>query len=104
MTLVLIVHILYTIVCGEEYGFIQTKKEILCIKTRYNKNLNLPMAILTAFQKGAYFFLGIKLFNHLPINIKTLSKETKLLNHALNRFLLLHLFYSIEMYFNYDNK
>jgi len=62
------------------------------------------MAILTAFQRGAYFFLGIKLFNHLPINVKQLSNEIKLFKHVLKRFLLLHSFYSIEKYFNYNNK
>jgi hypothetical protein len=43
------------------------------------------MANLTAFQSGAYFF-GIKLFNHLPVDIKNLSNETKLFKHALKRF------------------
>jgi hypothetical protein len=62
------------------------------------------MAILTAFQRGAYFYLGIKLFNHLPINVKKLSIETKLFKLALKRVLLLHSFYLIEKYFNYNNK
>ena len=49
------------------------------------------------------FFL-IKLFNHLPINIKHISSEIKLFKRTLKRFLLLHSFYSIEEYFNYNNK
>jgi len=59
------------------------------------------MAYLTAFQMGAFFL--IKLFNHLPINIKNLSNGIKLFKPALKRFLLLHSFYSIEEYFNYNN-
>ena len=73
------------------------------IYTRYNTNLHLPMANLTAFQRGVYFF-DVKLFNHLPIKIKKLSKETKLFKCALKPFLLLHSFYSMEEYFNYNNK
>ena len=38
------------------------------IYTRYNTNLHLPMANLTTFQRGVYFF-GVKLFNRLPIII-----------------------------------
>jgi hypothetical protein len=49
------------------------------IYTRYNTNLHLPMANLTAFQTGVYFF-GVKLFNHHPIKIKKLSKETNYSN------------------------
>jgi hypothetical protein len=79
-----------------------TNQEIHSINTRYNTNLHLPIASLTVFQRGAYSF-GIKLFNHLPINIKRLSNEIELFKTALKRFLLLHSFYSIEEYFNYSN-
>jgi hypothetical protein len=51
------------------------------------------MANLTAFQRKFNFF---KLFNHLAINIKNLSNETKPFQHASKIFLLLHSFYSIE--------
>jgi hypothetical protein len=77
-------------------------QEIHGISTRYNTNLHLPIANLTVFQKGAYFF-GIKLFHHLPRSIKILSNEIKLFKPALKRFILLHSFYSIEEYFNYNN-
>jgi hypothetical protein len=62
------------------------------------------MANLTAFQRGAYFF-GIMLFNQLAINIKKkyLMKQNYS-NVLLKRFLLLHSFYSIQEYFNYNNK
>jgi hypothetical protein len=57
------------------------------------------------FKGELIFFFGIKLFNHLPVNIKHLSKETKLFKHALKRFfLLLHSFHSIEDYINYNDK
>jgi hypothetical protein len=60
------------------------------------------MANLTAYQRGAYFL--IKLFNHLPTNIKNLSSETNYSKYVLERFLPLHSFYLIEEYFNYNNK
>ena len=80
-----------------------TNQEIDVVNTRFNMNLHLSMANLTAFQKGSYFF-GIELFNHLPANVKNLSNEIKLFKHSLKRFILLHLFYSIEEYFYYNNK
>jgi hypothetical protein len=51
------------------------------IYTRCNTNLHFPMVNLTAFQRGVYF-VGVKLFIHLPIKIKKLSKETKLFKRA----------------------
>ena len=53
------------------------------------------------FQKGAYY-CGVKLFNHLPLKIKSLSNEIKLFKPALKRFLSLHSFYSVEEYLEYS--
>jgi hypothetical protein len=72
-----------------------TNQEIHSINTRSNINLHPPVCNLTVFQKGVYFS-GIKLFNHPPLNIKSLSKSFK---PALKRFLNLHSFYSVEEYF-----
>jgi len=46
-----------------------TNLEIHSINTRSNTNLHLPVCNLTVFQKRVYFS-GIKLFHHLPLNIK----------------------------------
>jgi len=72
------------------------------INTRSNINLHPPVCNFTVFQKGAYFS-GIKLFNHLPLKIKSLSNEIKLFKPALKRFLNLHSFYSVEEYFEYSH-
>jgi hypothetical protein len=48
-----------------------TNQEIHGINTRYNTNLHFTTAKLTVFQRGASF-VGIKLFNHLPINKKSM--------------------------------
>jgi len=76
-----------------------TNQEFHNINTRCNTNLHLPLCNLAIFQKGAYF-TGMKLYNHLPSNLKSFSKEIKLFKPALKRFLLLHSF-SVEEYFEY---
>jgi hypothetical protein len=43
---------------------------------RYNSDLHLPMANLTVFQKGVFYF-GIRVFNQLPSTIKDLSHDMK---------------------------
>ena len=75
-------------------------QEIHNINTRCNINLHPPVCNLTVFHKGVYFS-GIKLFNHLPPNIKSFSNEINLFKPALKRFLFLHSFYSVEEYFDY---
>lgn len=64
--------------------------EIHNINTRYNINLTLS-------QKGAHYS-GIKLFNHLPVQIKRLASDIKLFKPALKNLLRSHSFYSIEEY------
>ena len=72
-----------------------TNQEIHNVTTRSDTNLQPPVCNLTVFQKGAYY-CGIKLFNHLPLKIKSLSNEIKVFKPALKRFLNLHSFYSVE--------
>ena len=75
-------------------------QEIYNINTRSNTNLHTPLCKLMVVQKGVYS-TGIKLYNHLPPNLKNLSKEIKLFKPALKRFLITHLFYSVEEYLEY---
>ena len=79
-----------------------TNQEVHGVDTRYNTDLHFTTARLTVFKEGAYF-VGIKIFNHLPTNIKRLSNEIELFKPALKRYLLLQQFYSLEEYFNYNN-
>jgi len=44
--------------------------------TRYNHNLYLPSTNLTLVQKGV-LYSGSKIYNHLPLNIKMVSKDDK---------------------------
>jgi hypothetical protein len=59
-------------------------QEIHNINTRCNINLHPPVCNLTVFQKGVYFS-GIKLFNHLPLNIKILSNKINSFKPALKK-------------------
>jgi len=42
------------------------------ISTRYNNDFHLPSAQSKLFQKGVFFYSGIKMYNHLPLTIKEL--------------------------------
>jgi hypothetical protein len=53
----------------------------------------------TTYQKGPYYF-GIKLFNHLPLNIKELIHNVKLFKVALRAFLNTKSYYTLDEHFN----
>jgi hypothetical protein len=63
-----------------------SNQDIHNIYTRSNVNLHPPVCNLTIFQKGVYFFSGMKLFNCLPLKIKSLSSEINLLELAFKKF------------------
>jgi hypothetical protein len=66
-------------------------QEIHNINTRYNLNLHPSLCNLALFQKGVYY-TGIKLFNHLPLQIKRLENEIKLFKPAVKKLLIFHSF------------
>jgi len=78
----------------------KTNQEIPSINRRSNINLHPPACNLTVFQRE--FISGTKLFNHLPLNIKSLSNEIKSFKPALKTFLNLHTFYSVEEDFKHS--
>jgi hypothetical protein len=61
-----------------------SNQDIHNINTRSNINLHRPVCNLTIFHKRVYFS-GIKLFNHLPLKMKSLSNEIKLFKLALKK-------------------
>jgi hypothetical protein len=73
--------------------------QILGLNTRHNLDLYCPQTNLTIYQRGPYYF-GIKLFNHLPLNIKELAQDTKQFSKALNNFSHSKSFYTLDEYFN----
>jgi hypothetical protein len=52
---------------------------------------------MSCFQKSAYC-AGIKIFNKLPLDIKSLMKEIARFKIALKRYLITHSYYSVEEY------
>jgi hypothetical protein len=70
------------------------------IGTRQNINLFPPSISLTKVQKGAYYS-GIKIYNHLPMELIQLSNDQKTFGLALKTFLFANSFYSMNEYFNY---
>ena len=71
--------------------------------TRNKFNLYQPQTRLTKCQKGVYI-AGIKIFNHLPENIKKLSDNTKKFKSELKKFLLLGSFYTIEEFYGWTSE
>jgi hypothetical protein len=71
--------------------------------TKNSSNLHFPTSNLTVFQKGPQY-LGIKVYNSLPGDIKQLSRNKKQFKNALLQFLHLHLFYDIKEFFNCRDK
>jgi hypothetical protein len=63
--------------------------------TRNDMNLYLPVANLKIYQNRPEF-MGIKVYNNLPGNIKLLSDNKKVFRKALLLFLQFHYFYSVE--------
>jgi hypothetical protein len=51
------------------------------------------------YQKGAYF-LGIEIFNNLPLEIKNVAGNQKKFKIALKTFLYTYSFYTVEEYFS----
>jgi len=72
-----------------------TNNENHNIDTRQRNNLHLPQADLTIYQKGAYY-LGIKFFNNLPLEIKIVNGNQKKFKIALKELLNTYSFYTVE--------
>ena len=75
-----------------------SNSEIHKINTRYNQNLHLPSTNLALVQRGV-LYSGSKIYNCLPLNIKAHSNNTKCFKVALKKYLIEHVFYSLDEYF-----
>jgi hypothetical protein len=74
--------------------------EVHTINTRHRTDLHVPSITLTKYQKGVYCS-GVKVFNHLTQNIKSLSSNVKSFKSALKRFHLMGSFYTPDEYFGW---
>jgi len=64
------------------------------LDTRNKNDLYLPALILTCVQKGVSYS-GFKIFNNLPSNIQNYKGDRNKFKKELNKYLTIHLFYSI---------
>jgi hypothetical protein len=76
-----------------------TTLQIHGLNARRNLDLYRPQTNLTTYQRGPYYF-GIKLFNHLPLNITELIHNIKHFKVALRAFLHTKSYYTSDEYFN----
>jgi len=73
--------------------------EIHNINSKNNSDFYQPLLHLTIYQKGPSY-MGIKVYNSLPPEIKDMSHKIKKFKSSLRGFLHQHLFYTLEEYFN----
>jgi len=77
---------------------VSSNNEIHDINTRFNYNLHLPTTNLTVVQKGV-LFSGSRIYNYLPIHIKSLSTDFKQFKYKLKAFLFENSCYSLEEFY-----
>jgi hypothetical protein len=85
---------------SRSFLFHAATSEVHNIGTRQNDNLFPPSTSFTKVQKGAYYS-GIKIYNHLPRELKQLSNDQKSFELALKRFLYANSFYTLNEYFGH---
>jgi hypothetical protein len=89
------------IVVNNQENF-QTNSAVHGVNTRNRGHLHRPTANLSCFQKSAYY-AGIKIFNSLPSNLRSLMNKQTQFKVALKRYLNTHLFYSVEEFLMFKN-
>jgi hypothetical protein len=57
---------------------------------------------MTKHQKGVNY-MGVKIYNKLPLKIRHLSSNKKHFHKALKKFLLLGSFYTTEEFYNWSD-
>jgi len=76
--------------------------EIHHINTRQHANFYQPAVNVAKYQKGVHY-LGVKVFNALPSDIKTEFNNPKKFKVVLQKILYEKSFYSLDEYFNLQN-
>jgi hypothetical protein len=72
-----------------------TNSDIDSVSTRYRYNLYVPNTDISKYQKVVYSS-GIKLFNKLPPNIRSLNHDIRIFKPALKEYLLSYSISSVE--------
>jgi len=79
--------------------FFSTNNKNHNIDTRQRNYFYFLQANLTIYQKGVYY-LGIKIFNNLPLEIKNAGGNEKKFKIALKKILYTYSIYTMEEYFS----
>jgi len=69
-------------------------QEVEAVNARHKDNIHRPVAMLTAYEEGAYY-VTIKLYKP-PLSIKCSSTNSKQLKTSLKEFLLTYTFYFVD--------
>jgi hypothetical protein len=77
--------------------------EIHNFNTRNNSNFFQITTHLTMFHKSPTY-AGVKIYNHLPADIKDLACDVKSFKKALKNYLHEHSFYTVNEFFMYKNR
>jgi hypothetical protein len=77
--------------------------EVHHINTRQHADFHQHSVNVAKYQKGVYY-LGIKVFNALPFDIKTEFNNPKKFEVVLQKFLYEKTFYSLDEYFNLQKR
>jgi hypothetical protein len=75
----------------------------LQFKQGINLNRYQPPTHLSLCQKGSYY-MGIRLFNCLPLNLKNLHMEVKRFKTKLKEYLGHHSFYTVDEFIEYSSE
>jgi hypothetical protein len=81
----------------------QSNLAIHSVNTRNRDHLHRTTANLSCFQKSAYY-AGLKIFNSLPLNLRSLMNKNAQCEVALKRYLNTHSFYSVEEFLMFKNE
>jgi len=80
-----------------------SNSEVHSTNIRNKSDLYAPSIKLTKYQKAVYYS-GIKIFNHLPQNIKSISWNVKKFKLVLKRFLPMGSHYTLDEYFDWISR
>ena len=75
-----------------------SNRDIHSFNTRNSFDLLLPAAYLTIVQRGV-LYSGCKVYNSLPIHIKSYSDNSQHFKKILKNYLIEHSIYSLEEYY-----
>jgi hypothetical protein len=102
-TTTLSIHSFSTNVSLQKQTSVSVNTEIHQYATRQQSNFHQPPAYLTKYQMGICY-LGIKVFNKLPPYIKGEFENIRKFKWRLKNFLHEKSFYSLQEYFDLENK